>query len=231
MGTLIIIPARAGSKGLPGKNMKKLGDKPLIEHTIEYALKIKKEDDVICVTTNDEGILRFCKNYSSLIVIRRPKYLANDKAGMSEVLLHAIKYFKKKRIFFQLLLLLQPTSPLRIVKDYNDLCLLLNFDTEMVVTVNESKSNPYFNLFEENTFGYLRKCKTGNYTCRQEVPKVFEYNGSMYLIKSEALVKFGLHGLKKVKKLILPKSRSVDIDDIVDWLEAEYYYNNTTFYN
>jgi CMP-N,N'-diacetyllegionaminic acid synthase len=226
MKTLIVIPARAGSKGLPGKNSRKLGDKSLIEYSIDFALKIKKKEDIVCISTDDEVIIELCYKYENVVILKRPKYLSNDKAGMSDVLKHCLGFFKKKRQVFDLLFLLQPTSPFRIENDFNKMYSLLDLKTDMVVSVKESKANPYFNLFEENKLGYLRKSKPGEYKSRQTTPKVYEYNGSMYLIKVISFLSFGLHGIKNIKKLVMPSSRSIDIDNICDWIIAEYYLEN-----
>ena len=98
MKTLIIIPARAGSKGLPNKNIKKLGGKPLISYTIDFALSIKKDQDSICVTTNDIQIIDLVKDYPKITLIKRPLSLSKDDTGMNVVLIHALNTFKNKNI-------------------------------------------------------------------------------------------------------------------------------------
>ncbi len=223
MDTLIIIPSRAGSKGLPGKNTRKLNGKPLISYTLEFALNIKSQNDLICVTTNDPKVMKIINNYEEINIIRRPENLSNDTSGMTDVIEHAINFYKQKKIQFKYVLLLQPTSPIRIKNDYLNLIKLIDAKTDMVVSVKESKSNPYFNLFEENRSGFLIKSKTGSYHRRQDCPKVFEYNGSMYFFKLNSFIKFGLHSMKNVKKMEMPNERSIDIDDINDWKIAEFY--------
>ena len=104
---------------------------------------------------------------------------------------------------------------------------LFSNEIDLVVSVKESKANPYFTLFEENDDGFLIKSKEGNYTRRQDCPKTFCYNGSIYLIKIESLVKYGLHGIKKIKKFLMPLERSIDIDSIYDWKMAELIINNS----
>lgn len=224
MRKLVIIPARSGSKGLPGKNIKLLGEKPLIVHTINFALDIRVQNDIICVTTDDEKIFNILQEYPSIRSVERPESLATDSAGMNEVLLHAIEHFEKLGEFFDLILLLQPTSPLRQKIDYENLARELDEESEIVVSVKESKSNPYFNLFEDDDDGFLKKSKDGAFFRRQDCPRVYEYNGSMYLSKVASLKKHGLHGMKKIKKSIMPDERSVDIDDLKDWLIASHYY-------
>jgi CMP-N,N'-diacetyllegionaminic acid synthase len=222
MNTLIIIPARAGSKGIPGKNIKSFAGRPLISYTIEYALKIKNSGDHIVVTSNDPEVVSIASNYiNNLNIIERPDYLSTDTVGMSDVIRHAVNFSEELGLIFDKILLLQPTSPIRDTKDYSHICDLMEDMVDMVVSVRRSKQNPYFNLFEENDKGLLIKCKPGNFSCRQDCPEVFEYNGSMYLANKKALMKHGLHGMQKIRKFVMPEERSVDIDDEFDWLLAE----------
>jgi CMP-N,N'-diacetyllegionaminic acid synthase len=226
MDTLIIIPARAGSKGLPGKNTSLLNGKPLISYTIDFALNIKGTNDKLCVTTNDINVMKIVNEYLGINLIERPDNLSDDSAGMTEVIEHTINFYRLQNIKFKNVLLLQPTSPIRLIDDYLNLTNLLDAEADMVVSVKESKTNPYFNLFEENKLGFLRKSKIGSFKCRQDCPKVFEYNGSMYLFKLDSFMNFGLHGMNNIRKMEMPLDRSIDIDDISDWKIAEFYLNN-----
>jgi CMP-N,N'-diacetyllegionaminic acid synthase len=228
MNTLIVIPARAGSKGIPGKNVKFLAEKPLISYTLEYALKIKQKSDFICVTSDDSKVIEIAQSYGSQVgIIRRPNNLSTDKIGMTDVVLHAVVESEKKGYDFDKILLLQPTSPFRAIEDYFILNELLVDVIDMVVSVKKSKQNPYYNLFEEDVLGLLNKSKEGKFACRQDCPEVFEYNGSMYLIKKESFLIYGLHGMPKVKKMLMPDERSIDIDDPIDWLIAEFFANSS----
>ena len=122
MNKLILIPARAGSKGLPGKNTKLFIDRPLISHTIDYAIRVKKEDDIVCISSNDDSVISIAKNYQKIKILRRPEKLAGDSVGMNEVLVHAIDSLEAEKKIFKSILLLQPTSPLRSLHDYNCIC-------------------------------------------------------------------------------------------------------------
>jgi len=226
MSTLILIPARFGSKGIPGKNIKILGGKPLVVYSIEFALKIKKSADLVCLTTNDPQVIDLAKNYvPNLIIVRRPDSLSTDKIGMTSVINHAIELFEGSGLQFEKILLLQPTSPFRAIEDYEIICSLLSETTDMVVSVKKSKKSPYFSLFEEDESGLLKKCKEGDFECRQDCPDVFEYNGSMYLIKKSSFKLNGLHGMTNIRKMLMPEDRSIDIDDPVDWEIANYFIN------
>jgi len=187
MSTLILIPARFGSKGVLRKNIKILGDQPLISYTIEFAIKIKGENDLICITSNDNDVIQISKQYNEILTLYRPEELSSDTAGMNDVLIHGLLHFEKQGIFFDKLLLLQPTTPFRDKSDYLIMASLFDKSTDMIVSVSESKANPYFNLFEEDSSGFLKKSKIGNFERRQDCPKTYEYNGSMYLIRTDKL--------------------------------------------
>lgn len=224
--TLIIIPARKGSKGIPHKNIKSFNGKPLISHTVDFAIMNKDQDDIICLSTNDEGIIELFHNNKEIELLKRPEKLCKDNSGMSEVISHALDFYEKKEVFFQNILLLQPTSPLRSHEDYYNLMNVSKKDFEMIVSVCESDENPYFNLYEENKLGFLSRSKPSKYVTRQECPKIFKFNGAFFLIKVKALKKFKLHKIKKIKKLLMPVERSVDIDSEFDLKLAELLLKN-----
>lgn len=219
--TLFIIPARGGSKGIPKKNIRKLGDKPLILYSIDFARNFASDEN-ICVSSDDEDIIKCVNDYGLKVPFKRPEELATDTAGTYEVLLHAINHYKSKGKLFQKLVLLQPTSPFRKAHHYIDASKLYNSNLDMVVTVSESKANPYFNLFEENEEDLLKKSKPGNYTRRQDCPKVYEYNGSIYIINIESVLKSTIAEFKRVKKSVMEHECSIDLDTEFDWSVAEF---------
>lgn len=226
MRILYLIPARKGSKGLPGKNTKLLGDKPLIEYSIDFALNNVKNDDTLCISTNDEAVIAIAESKGITIPFIRPEELANDNASSYDVIIHAINQYEKLNQTFDAVLLLQPTSPFRIQDDFTNLIKEYSVDTDMVVSVKLAKENPYFTLFEENSEGFLNKSKIGNYERRQDCPEVYAFNGSMYLINIESIKKSRIAELKNIKKIIMPEERSVDIDTLADWTLAEFYLKN-----
>ena len=220
MRKLILIPARAGSKGLPGKNVKHLEGKPLISYSIEFAKEIASEKDVICISSNDMEVLEIARRYGIGLPFIRPDYLATDEAGSYEVIMHALEYYGT--VNFDAVLLLQPTSPLRRISDYLKLESKFKTEIDMVVTVRKSKDNPYFNLFEEDDDGTLKKSKSSAFTRRQDCPAVYAINGSMYLMNIESLLKTNIQGFTKIDKIELPDEFSIDIDTMQDWIIAEY---------
>jgi N-acylneuraminate cytidylyltransferase len=225
MKILYLIPARGGSKGLPGKNVKKLGDKPLIVHSIEFAMLNKTDEDELCISTDDIKVIEIAKSKGIAIPFVRPDKLASDSATSYDVILHALEHYEKGGKIFDAVLLLQPTSPFRNREDFNNLISNYNADLDMVVSVKNVKENPYFTLFEEDELGFLEKSKKGNFQRRQDCPQVFAYNGSMYLMNVETLKQKTISEFEKIKKIIMPDERSIDIDTMADWILAEFYLN------
>ena len=226
MKKLFLIPARGGSKGLPRKNILPLAGKPMICHTIDAAKEVMDQGDVLCISTDDSEIINVLNKQGFEVPFVRPKELASDKASTDQVINHAIQWYKEKGISFDLVILLQPTSPLRTEKHITEALNLWNGDIDMVVSVKETEANPYYVLFEENDSGFLRKSKNGNFTRRQDCPKVYEYNGAIYLFSAKNFVNKGLAGFSKIKKSVMPKWNSIDIDDLTDFMIAEYLIRN-----
>jgi CMP-N,N'-diacetyllegionaminic acid synthase len=225
MKPLVIIPARGGSKGLPGKNIKPLLGKPLIHYTIEAARQVF-EDSQIMVSTDDESIKETVEQLGLKVPFIRPSELATDHSTAFEVLMHAIQYAETNQYYPDTLILLQPTSPLRNNIHIKEALQLFQKEVEMVVSVKETTSNPYYVLFEENENGFLDKSKMGNFTRRQDCPKVWEYNGAIYIIDIQSLKKQNSLNFNKVIKYEMDERSSVDIDTEMDWMIAEYILKN-----
>jgi N-acylneuraminate cytidylyltransferase len=222
MRSLIVIPARGGSKGIPGKNIKQLAGKPLIQYSVEVARSLAEDKD-ICVSTDDLLIKQVVEEAGLPVHFLRPAELATDTAGSYEVLLHAIDYFQMKGEGYEVLILLQPTSPFRTVQDVKECIKLFHSDLDMVVSVKESEANPYYNLFEEDNQGYLQKSKSSSAVRRQDVPKVYSFNGSIYVININSLRKYkSVTEFTKVIKYVMDSHKSVDLDTPVDWEFCEF---------
>ncbi len=221
MNYLVIIPARGGSKGIPYKNIKELGGKPLITYSIDIARQITTDEN-ICVSSDDDKIIHVVEEYGLSVPFKRPAELATDNVGTDGVLLHALKYYENKGRSYDVIILLQPTSPFRQKTDLINAINQYSPDIDMVVSVKEASSNPYYNIFEENSEGFLHISKGGgSIPRRQDAPKVWEYNGSIYIINAIRLKDKGLSGLTRIKKLIMDDIYSVDLDTPFDWLIAE----------
>lgn len=222
MKILVIIPARGGSKGIPYKNIKPLNGKPLIHYTIDVARGIAKDED-ICVSTDDPEIIKCVENYGLKVPLVRPAELATDTAGTYEVLLHALDFYEKQGKTYDIVLLLQNTSPFRTKKQVKEAIALYNPEIDMVVSVKECSANPYYNCFEEDENGYLHISKgNGQYTRRQDVPTAYEYNGAIYVINPESLKKMPLGKFAKRIKYVMDDLHSVDLDNMIDWKFAEF---------
>lgn len=220
-----VIPARGGSKGLPGKNIKMFLDKPLIARTIEQAKSSGLIDRVI-VSTDDKKIASISKKYGAEVPFIRPKFLAQDKSSIVDVLLHAIEWLKKDDYSFDILVLLHATAPLRSVKDINNsIKLLFNKNVSNVFSVTEAHRNPYFNMVEVNQ-GRVRLVKRGRFTSRQEAPKVYDMNASIYVWWKDVLKNKKRIFLRNSRVYVMPKERSVDIDNEIDFRIAEFLKQN-----
>lgn len=220
--TLVIIPARAGSKRLPGKNIKELNGKPLIQHSIDFALEHFVKDS-ICVTTDDNEVINIAKNRGLQIPFTRPDELATDAASSEDVIFHALNHYELQGEKFQYILLLQPTSPFR--KSSHIEQAYLQFDEigeelEGVISVAKKKRDYLKLLVVDNKEGFLEKPFVNSIEAGENV---YEINGSMYLLKVEALKKYGtIPQFKKIKTIVMSEFYSVDIDTIDDWRYCEF---------
>jgi CMP-N,N'-diacetyllegionaminic acid synthase len=219
MEKLFIIPARGGSKGIPGKNIKPLCGKPLIHYSLEYARLFVNDDD-ICVTTDSEEIANSVAELGYQVPFLRPKELATDTAGSYEVILHALSYYELKKRY-DVVVLLQPTSPFRKKLDLEEALKLFKPEIDMVVSVKLSEANPYYNLFEVNDKGFMKKSKEGNFETRQECPRVYQYNGSLYIFNPISVKNSNINAFEKIVKYEMPLPYSLDLDTPEDWKLAE----------
>lgn len=226
MRILFLIPARGGSKGLPNKNSKLLKDKPLILHTTDLLKeKFVGHDIQICVSSDSESIIQLVENSGINVPFVRPAAYAQDDSSSESVMLHALHFYQEKGINFELLVLLQPTSPLKSRKQIEEAISQFTPEMDMVVSVKKSKSNPYFNLFEEQHDGFLRKSKEGNFTRRQDCPTIYEYNGAIYVINVQSLLQKGFSNFSKIVKYEMDNVSSLDIDNLEDFELAEKFLN------
>lgn len=223
---LVIIPARGGSKGIPGKNIKPLNGKPLICYTIDAARSIV-DDSHICVSTDDDSIIAVVEQYGLKVPFKRPECLATDTASTYDVLLHALHFYEERGECFDAIILLQPTSPFRTGEHVKEALAFYSKEIDMVVSVKETDSNPYYVCFEENSQGMLEISKgDGQYIRRQDCPHVYEYNGAIYIINPDSLKREPLSRFSKRKKYVMDKEHSLDLDTMLDWQIAEFLIND-----
>jgi N-acylneuraminate cytidylyltransferase len=215
---LVVIPARGGSKGLPGKNIRPLCGKPLICYSIDIARAITSDEN-ICVSTDDHQIKKVVEDYGLKVPFLRPESLATDSSTTNDVLLHTVEYYEKQGKQYDKILLLQPTSPLRKEMEVKEALALYHHDIDMVVSVTESHSPSV--LCKENMDGFLELVYNKTAASRQSLPTFYEYNGAIYVINVKSLKEKGLSSFVRKVKYLMPKESSIDIDDIYDFMLAE----------
>ena len=224
-----IICARAGSKGVKNKNIVKLNNKLLIDYTIENALKSKLFDKVI-ITTDIKKILKKYKSSKKLIVLKRRKKLSNDTSEKILSIRDAVlrvenKTREKSSIVFDL----DITSPLRKIIDIKKAFKIFNMkNLDNLFSVNESRKNPYFNMVEitkENKVKKIKKLQLTSIVRRQDAPKVFDMNASIYIWKRKVLFSKSYLFRKKTGIYIMPFKRSIDIDSKDDLSLVKHFKN------
>ncbi len=220
--TLYIIPARGGSKGIPHKNIKPLAGKPLICYTIEVALKLAPLSHII-LSTDDPEIARVGREAGLIVDYMRPAELATDTSGTREVIIDAMDWAESRGVVFDKVCLLQPTSPLRTVEDVERCLELYTPEVDMVVSVVEATSNPYYNCFETSpSTGFLHISKgDGMLTRRQDAPPAWEYNGAVYVINPEAIRRSPFGAMQRRRPCVVSRDHSIDLDTPLDWAVAE----------
>jgi len=196
--------------------------KPLIAHTIEQARQSKYIDRVI-VSTEAEEIAKISLEHGAEVPFIRPMELARDSSSTVDVLLHAINWLETvDRYAFDILLLLHTTTPLRSIEDIDkSISLMVEENADNVFSVAEAHRNPYFNMVEEGSDGFVRLVKEGCFSTRQAAPKVYDMNASIYVWWKNVLKEGKKIFLKKTKAFVMPKERSIDIDDNIDFKIAE----------
>ena len=215
---LCTICMRANSKGLVNKNLKLLNGKPLMYYTINQAQKSKIFDEIV-VSSDSQKILNKAKNLKIKNLILRPKKLASDTSGKLPAIKHALlKTENKLNKEFDYIIDLDVTSPLRSINDIKkSLALFKKKKAENLFTVNNSKKSPYFNMVEIRNFkiGLIKKKK--NILRRQDTPRTFDLNASIYIWKREILIEKKTIFNPKTCIYKMPFIRSIDIDSLDDF--------------
>ncbi len=220
MKTYAFIFARGGSKGLKGKNIKKLCDKPLLAHSIDIAKSIDEISKVF-VSTEDEDIQKVAIEYGANVIIR-PKVLATDTSPEIDSWKHAINYLTDLGDSFDRFISLPTTSPLRSKDDVERAMDSLAESSDIVVTVSESHRNPFFNLMKFNGDGYLETfSKDKLVQRRQDAPKCYDLTTVAYVTRPEYILKNSNMFDGNVSAVNVPFERAIDIDTEVDFYIAE----------
>lgn len=217
--------ARGGSKGVAGKNIRLLAGKPLIVHTLDQA-RASGLFDVIAVSSDDAEILRVAKIWGVDELIERPAEMASDTAAKLPAIRHCVAEVERRRgLRFDIAVDLQPTSPIRLPDDIQGAVRLLEESSAPnVITGAAAKSSPYFNLVEERADGTVGLSKPADppLARRQDAPRCFDMNGSIYVWRRAALMEGDKLFLAGTRLYDMPDERSVDIDTPLDFAFAEF---------
>lgn len=223
---LAIIPARGGSKGLPGKNIKLLNNKPLIAYTIEAALKSNNISRVI-VSTDDEKIAKIALDFGAEIPFMRPDNLATDDAKSIDVYQYTIEHLEKKyNMKINEFIVLQPTSPLRNEKHIDEaIALFIEKKADSVISYTEENHPIFWHKFV-NEQGKFEDIFQGDYLKnRQEIKPTYYPNGAIYVFKKDLIFQNAYYTNKSYAYL-MEKINSVDIDTKDDFKYIEFLINN-----
>ncbi len=221
MKVLAIIPARGGSKGIPKKNLKPLAGKPLIAWTIESAIQCPEVNEII-VSTDDEEISKISKKFGASVPFMRPEELARDESPTIDAVLYTIETLEKKGNKFEIIAVLQPTSPLRTSEDItNAVQLFIKNKPLSLVSITTFLPSPFLAL--KMSDGYVSPAFIeGKFRARrQDLPVLYAPNGALYISTPETLRKYRTFYTPKTLGYSMPRERSVDIDDDIDFKVAE----------
>jgi len=204
-----VIPARGGSKGIPGKNLRQVLGKPLIGYTVEEALAFKSVDKVI-VTTDSPAIAATARSFGAEVPFLRPKALARDRSSMLDVLKHALRTCERLYgIRIDGIFLFDPSSPLRDEKDLAAMAGLFRREKpDLVVAVSPCRRNPYFNMLKAGRNSYAGLVLKGRFIRRQDAPPIFDITNNGWLFSRRAV----LRGWRLPRRTIAYEVRSVTID-------------------
>ena len=222
---LCTICARGGSKGVKNKNIKELNGKPLIAYTIEQA-KDSNLFEHIVISTDSETIANIAKEYGAEIFFKRSFEMASDTAGKLDVIKDAFvrseEYYNKT---FDYLIDLDATAPLRSVEDIiNSFNQFKENENDNLITAMPSRRSPYINLVEQDKDGkvYLSKKLDNSIVRRQDAPKSYDMNASIYIWKRDIILNKNSLFLEKTGLYVMPEERSIDIDNELDFKFVEF---------
>jgi N-acylneuraminate cytidylyltransferase/CMP-N,N'-diacetyllegionaminic acid synthase len=231
MKRLCTICARGGSKGVPNKNIRQIGGKPLITHSVVQA-QLSGLFEAIAVSSDSPEILNISKKSGVDYLIFRPQELASDSAPKLPAIQHCVN--EVERISgenFDVIVDLDVTSPLRLTKDIEGAVRLLEEkNVSNVITGCPARRSPYFNLVERDEDDYVRLSKPPEkiITRRQDAPECFDMNASIYVWKREGLI--GRKSIFNADTLlfVMPEERSIDVDHEWEFEYVEFLFNKRT---
>jgi len=215
---LAIIPARSGSKGVPGKNLRKVMGKPLLAYTIEEANKSDYIDRLI-ISSDDRNIISVAEKYGAEAPFVRPSHMAQDSSPVVDAIKHALDELPG----YDYILLLQPTSPLRLSEDI-DACIRKTVlsNAKACISVTKPENSPYW-MFRLDAKDRIYPMLESDYTesRRQDLPVAYIPNGALYLSKAEWFLKSMCFVSDDTIAFVMPNERSLDIDSEIDFQTLE----------
>ena len=226
-----VIPARSGSKSIKDKNIKLLGSYPLIYYTIVQSKKSKIFDNIV-ISSDSKKYLQIAEEYGVKTPFIRPKNLSNDNSLAIDTIYHAVIesefYYKTK---YDLICMLQPTAPFRTIRDYKNVLNIMKKNYKkcdsVISVVDVDNYNPIkMKVIKNNKLIDYRKWPVEN-PPRQSLPKTYIVNGSFYLFKRDVLMKRKTFKGNNSYPYLMPKERSVNIDNILDFNLAELVLNKS----
>jgi len=222
---LCTICARGGSKGVKNKNIKEINGKPLIAYTIEQAKESGLFEHIV-LSTDSEAIANIVKEYGAEVFFKRSAKMASDTAGKLDVIRDAfVRSEEHYNTTFDYLIDLDATAPLRNVEDVrNSFKQFIANNNDNLITAMPSRRSPYFNLIEQNREGkvYLSKTLDSVIVRRQDAPKSYDMNASIYIWKRDVILNEKSIFLEKTGLYVMPEERSIDIDTPLDYKFVEF---------
>lgn len=224
MKILTIIPARGGSKGIPRKNIKLLGDKPLIAYTIEIAKEIEALHTVM-VSTEDKEISGIVANLGMPVPFMRPETLAQDTSPTIDVVINVVETYKSMGVMFDAVMILEPTCPFRRISEVEEcIDIFKSKGVDSLITVKSvpAQYNPHW-VYEENGKGLLVKAIGDEDVIarRQNLPKAFARDGSVYITKTDVILnQHSLYG-ESIAFRVNDNPYHINLDSPADWEIAE----------
>ncbi len=226
---LTIIPARAGSKRVVNKNVRKLGGKSLVERAMELAISLSDLIDKTVLSSDGDAILNEAKNFPEILALKRPEGISGDKAPAITYVQHALHEVEKNGDHYDIVVILQPSSPFTLAEDVRGTIEQLDFANGVEASVSVMESDHAYHpmklkrLQNKRLISYLEDEK--GQTMAHELPVLYVRNGSVY-VAGRNLVNKGIVISDESNAYVMPRERSIDINDELDFKFAEFMYSN-----
>ncbi|MBN1293328.1 MAG: acylneuraminate cytidylyltransferase family protein [Candidatus Latescibacteria bacterium] len=219
-----LVPARGGSKGVPGKNIRLVNGKPLIVHAIECGKSCPSINRII-ISTDNEEFAAIAKKAGAEVPFMRPSHLALDTTPMLSVLEHALSTMEKIcDCCVEAIVLLDPTAPLRKREDVEGaIALFKQGGADTIVSGNEAHRNPFFNMVSVDSDGFVHLVIDPGSPIgrRQDAPKVYDLNTVVWIFSRKSIMEEKARIAKRTKIYIVPPERAIDLDTEMDFIFLE----------